>query len=270
MTTTTETDATRTAATAILRAVADLIETRPDIPVPGASIDFYLHGEDAPATMAAIAAALPCQWRASVTRSGGYEWLNLRSDGLSASVSRGARVQHRCACRRHLRPGRGQDGHGLAARRGAGRAARQRAGRRGGVMTKTHLTAAVLALLFLRWLATMPRAAAGRRDRHHRARARRRGGDRYRGGGCPGGADRLPDPGRAGHARGLAGAEGGSPMTAVAMTKTEALRIARRARRYGHQADRNDPRAVVGGLPAVQGARAGDARAAAGQPRAAV
>ncbi len=31
---------------------------------------------------------------------------------------------------------------------------------------------------------------------------------------------------------------------AAAMTKTEALRIARRARRYGHQADRNDPRAV--------------------------
>ena len=92
MTTTTDTDATRTAATAILRAVADLIEARPDIPVPGASIDFYLHGEDAPATMAAIAAALPCQWRASVNRSGGYEWLNLRSEGLSASVSRGARV----------------------------------------------------------------------------------------------------------------------------------------------------------------------------------
>ena len=92
MTTTTQTDTTRTAAAAILRAVADLIETRPDIPVPGASIDFYLTGEDAPATMAAIAAALPCQWRASVNRSGGYEWLNLRSDGLSASVSRGARV----------------------------------------------------------------------------------------------------------------------------------------------------------------------------------
>ena len=85
-------DPARTNAAAILRAVADLIETRPDIPVPGASIDFYLTGEDAPATMAAIAAALPCQWRASVNRSGGYEWLNLHSEGLAASVSRGARV----------------------------------------------------------------------------------------------------------------------------------------------------------------------------------
>ena len=31
---------------------------------------------------------------------------------------------------------------------------------------------------------------------------------------------------------------------AVAMTRTEALRIARRARRYGHQAGPDDPRAV--------------------------
>jgi hypothetical protein len=86
------TDTARADAAAILRAVADLIEAHPGIPVPGARIDFYLTGEDAPATMAAIAAALPCQWQASVSRSGGYEWLNLNSDGLSASVSRGARV----------------------------------------------------------------------------------------------------------------------------------------------------------------------------------
>jgi len=31
---------------------------------------------------------------------------------------------------------------------------------------------------------------------------------------------------------------------AVAITRTEALRIARQARRYGHWSDRNDPRAV--------------------------
>ena len=30
--------------------------------------------------MAAIAAALPCQWQASISRSGEYEWLNLRSE----------------------------------------------------------------------------------------------------------------------------------------------------------------------------------------------
>ena len=32
----------RTAAAAILRAVADLIETRPDLPEPGSSVSFYL------------------------------------------------------------------------------------------------------------------------------------------------------------------------------------------------------------------------------------
>ena len=78
MTTTTTADATRADAAAILRAVADLIETREDIQVPGSDISFYVHGEDAPAAMAAIAAALPCQWQAEISRSGEYEWLNLR------------------------------------------------------------------------------------------------------------------------------------------------------------------------------------------------
>jgi hypothetical protein len=82
MTTMTTADPTRTAATAILRAVADLIETRPDIPVPGSDISFYVRGEDAPATMAAIAAALPCEWQASISR-GSDEWLNLRSGPVS-------------------------------------------------------------------------------------------------------------------------------------------------------------------------------------------
>lgn len=36
---------------------------------------------------------------------------------------------------------------------------------------------------------------------------------------------------------------------AVAMTKTAALAIARRARRYGHQGDLNDPRAVSVACP---------------------
>jgi hypothetical protein len=36
---------------------------------------------------------------------------------------------------------------------------------------------------------------------------------------------------------------------AVAMTKTGALAIARWARRYGYQADRNDPRAVSVACP---------------------
>ena len=89
-TTTTTPDATRADAAAILRAVADLIEARADIPVPGTDISFYVRGDDVPATMAAIAAALPCQWRAEISRSGEYEWLYLRSG--PASVLRGTRV----------------------------------------------------------------------------------------------------------------------------------------------------------------------------------
>ena len=83
MTTMTTADTTQTDAAAILRAVADLIETRPDIPVPGSDISFYVRGEDTPATMAAIASALPCDWQASISRSGEHEWLNLRSGPLA-------------------------------------------------------------------------------------------------------------------------------------------------------------------------------------------
>lgn len=92
MTTTLPADPARTAAAAILRAVADLIETRPDLPEPGSSVSFYLHGEDAPAAMAAIASALPCEWQASIRRSGEHEWLNLDSNAPVTSVTRGARV----------------------------------------------------------------------------------------------------------------------------------------------------------------------------------
>ncbi len=83
MTTMTTADTTRTDAAAILRAVADLIETRPDIPVPGSDISFYVRGEDTPATMAAIASALPCDWQASISRGSEHEWLNLRSGPLA-------------------------------------------------------------------------------------------------------------------------------------------------------------------------------------------
>ena len=84
-------DNTRTAA-AMLRAVADLIESRPDLPEPGADISFYVRGDDVPATMAGIATALPCGWRAEVRRSGQYEWLTLSSDTPRASVTRGIQV----------------------------------------------------------------------------------------------------------------------------------------------------------------------------------
>jgi hypothetical protein len=87
--TTTAAGLTRADAATILRAVADLIDARPDIPVPGNDISFYLHGEDAPAVMAAIAAALPCRWQAEISRGSGYEWLHLHSGPYS---TRGTRV----------------------------------------------------------------------------------------------------------------------------------------------------------------------------------
>jgi hypothetical protein len=87
---TTTDDSTRADAAAILRAVADLIEAREDIPVPSTDISFYVRGDGAPAVMAAIAASLPCQWRAEISRGGEYEWLYLCSG--PASVLRGTRV----------------------------------------------------------------------------------------------------------------------------------------------------------------------------------
>jgi hypothetical protein len=83
-------DATRADAAAILRAVADLIETRPGIPLPGTTVSFYIRGDDTPATMAAIAAALPCQWQAEIGRGGEHEWLNLTSGPVA--VLHGTRV----------------------------------------------------------------------------------------------------------------------------------------------------------------------------------
>jgi hypothetical protein len=83
-------DPARADAAAILRAVADLIEARPDIPVPGNDIHFYVRGENTPAVMAAIATALPCEWRPEFSRSGEYEWLYLRHG--AASALRGTRV----------------------------------------------------------------------------------------------------------------------------------------------------------------------------------
>jgi hypothetical protein len=89
-TTTTTADSTRADAITILRAVADLIETHPGIPVPRTDISFYVRGDNVPATMAAIASVLPCQWQAEISRGSGYEWLSLSSGPYS---SRGTRVQ---------------------------------------------------------------------------------------------------------------------------------------------------------------------------------
>jgi hypothetical protein len=117
----TTTDNARTAA-AMLRAVADLIESRPDLPEHGADICFDVRGDDVPATMAGIATALPCGWRAEIRRGSQHEWLTLTSDTPRAQRDPGRPGHYQRGRRRRLHAGRGQDGHRLAARRGAGRA----------------------------------------------------------------------------------------------------------------------------------------------------
>lgn len=79
----------RAAAAAILRAVAGLIEMRTDIPQPHARIHFVLtryDGPDIAAAVTAIAAAVPCQWRAQISRAAGHDWLDLVTSTGGASV----------------------------------------------------------------------------------------------------------------------------------------------------------------------------------------
>jgi hypothetical protein len=96
MTTTTPAPAAATQERAVmaaaLRAVADLIETRPDIREPGVHIDFYLHGQQAAALMTEIAEALPCSWRPEVGGTSGTQWLNLHSQPEPTGIAHGLRV----------------------------------------------------------------------------------------------------------------------------------------------------------------------------------
>jgi hypothetical protein len=85
--------ARRAAAVTMLRAVADLLEAHPDLPEPGISISFYTDGPDTPATMAAIATALPCRWQPGTSASNNGQWLDLVSTGLGADILRGVRVR---------------------------------------------------------------------------------------------------------------------------------------------------------------------------------
>jgi hypothetical protein len=76
---------------AVLRAVADLTEAGEDTPLSRADISYHVHGDDAAATVTAIASALPCEWHASISRSGSHEWLDLQSD-LGGHLACGVRV----------------------------------------------------------------------------------------------------------------------------------------------------------------------------------
>ena len=84
----------RPAAAAILRAVADLIEARPDIPEPSIRVH-YIFGAavaDAAAVVADVAAALPsCQWRADLDGASSRDWLTLEAQ-TGATALHGAEV----------------------------------------------------------------------------------------------------------------------------------------------------------------------------------
>lgn len=73
--------ARRQEAAATLRAVADLIEARPDLPEPDTRINFYVFSEhgDVPAILTAITTALPGPWNAKIQTSAstGNQWLYL-------------------------------------------------------------------------------------------------------------------------------------------------------------------------------------------------
>jgi hypothetical protein len=88
--------AQRREAAAILRAVADLIETRPDLPRPDAHIRIYVSahgGRDVPAALADITAAVPGPWTAEITRSGEHCWLDLTSAAAGSTLTKGTTVK---------------------------------------------------------------------------------------------------------------------------------------------------------------------------------
>lgn len=85
----------RSVLAATLRAVADLIESDPDVPLPKCDFDFYVRGKDesAPAMVAKVTAMFPGPWKPELRRSGDYAWLYLNSGvtkfspGLHVTVS---------------------------------------------------------------------------------------------------------------------------------------------------------------------------------------
>lgn len=95
MTTMTTPRTTETTSADLLRAVADLIEARPDISGPHASVHFVLLGPAAASAVADVAAALPCQWQAEIARNGD-DWLHLQAAAGGAEVLISAKADAVC------------------------------------------------------------------------------------------------------------------------------------------------------------------------------
>lgn len=87
--------ARRQEAAAILRAVAGLLETRPDLPEPHATITIYLTDPGLagiPAALAQITAALPGPWKATISRSASSAWLDLTRAAAGSTITAGTTV----------------------------------------------------------------------------------------------------------------------------------------------------------------------------------
>lgn len=85
-------------AAATLRAMADLIDARPDLPLPRVQARYWAsanHCGDVPAALLAITGALPGPWKASIRRSGEYTWLYLDS-ATGAEINVGTPASEAC------------------------------------------------------------------------------------------------------------------------------------------------------------------------------
>jgi hypothetical protein len=98
MTAPTCTDTTRTDAAAMLRTVADLIESRPDISGPYARVHYVLIGPDAADAIASITAVLPRPSQAGIYRNptSGDDWLRLEITAGDAEVTVSAPAEAVC------------------------------------------------------------------------------------------------------------------------------------------------------------------------------
>jgi hypothetical protein len=94
----TQPDERRARLVAILRAVADLTEARPDLPAPRGSLSFFVASKhpDVPAALRDIVTAIPGPWKSAISRSssGEYEWLDFDlspASGIDVKVSASAK-----------------------------------------------------------------------------------------------------------------------------------------------------------------------------------